>query len=551
MFERESGDFDPEHPPRSHAEDGAQNPTADYSAGAIPLSDDPVDPLAPYESQAYPEAPPAPAASGNRPAEQATHSDSASHAQSDWRASDAATDFLGLDDAVFVDEPLSSEFTPVTDDFQAPVDVPPQQEQQGTHEALTDVDDPNNWLMDMDDAGAESMGQDVLDGDVELPDQLDASYSEADPKGKLKTWVVRGAAAAAVLAVCVTLIQLYSSADEVAPPEPSTPIEPTGGQVARDEQLTRPTGSATTDSGPNATTTVDDPQTAAVERESFQGSQPAGPDVPNDFGGQTTAEVADQTIRDSQGDESVAADVAPGVQLDENGQPLDPSQLDPTGDAFGVRDPFDDVALDNSPGSATQEPGMNADGSGPVVVGGELAGGGLGETEDPGGLRYASATDLAGFWDGTTIPLDSIDNTSRIVTPNVGRVRAVMRSGEIFEGRMYAVGEGKLWIDNGLGRMALTGSNLEKVEHVLSADGSPGLGEPGSQEYAGLPRVRAKAPGGVFFGKLIHQDGDRVTLITEEGARLTLEGAVIDPAPSTKRVIVRGYDPNSAPPAEQ
>ena len=60
--------------------------------------------------------------------------------------------------------------------------------------------------------------------------------------------------------------------------------------------------------------------------------------------------------------------------------------------------------------------------------------------------------------------------------------------------------------------------------------------------------MRAQAPGGVFFGRLIHEEGDRVTLITEEGARLTLTGATIDPAPSTKRVIVRGYerDPNGA-----
>jgi hypothetical protein len=45
----------------------------------------------------------------------------------------------------------------------------------------------------------------------------------------------------------------------------------------------------------------------------------------------------------------------------------------------------------------------------------------------------------------------------------------------------------------------------------------------------------------MFFGKLIDQQGDDVVLITEEGARITLKNADIEPAPLSRRVSVRGY----------
>jgi hypothetical protein len=167
---------------------------------------------------------------------------------------------------------------------------------------------------------------------------------------------------------------------------------------------------------------------------------------------------------------------------------------------------------------------------------------GLGEAPGgPHGLRYATPADMAGIWEGSAIPMDAIEGSEKIVTPFVGRVRAVLDSGEVFEGRLYGVGERRIWLDTSLGRMALASRRLSKIDHVLSPDGAPVLGDPGSIAYAGLPRVRARVPGGMFFGKLIDQQGDDVVLITEEGARITLKNADIEPAPLSRRVSVRGY----------
>jgi hypothetical protein len=156
------------------------------------------------------------------------------------------------------------------------------------------------------------------------------------------------------------------------------------------------------------------------------------------------------------------------------------------------------------------------------------------------GLRRATEEDLAGLWDGATIPLESVDSPSRLLTPAVGRVRAVLKSSAIFEGRLYAVGQGKIWLDSELGRMALFAAELQKIDHLSSPDGTPALGAPGSQELSGLPRVCVRMPGGFFYGKVIARDESTVTLITDEGARVRLESTDIEPAPMDRPVIVRG-----------
>jgi len=67
---------------------------------------------------------------------------------------------------------------------------------------------------------------------------------------------------------------------------------------------------------------------------------------------------------------------------------------------------------------------------------------------------------------------------------------------------------------------------------------TPGLGAPGSQELAGLPRVRVHNPGGTFYGKVIARDESTVTLITDEGARVMLESRDVEPAPLGVRSVV-------------
>lgn len=157
-------------------------------------------------------------------------------------------------------------------------------------------------------------------------------------------------------------------------------------------------------------------------------------------------------------------------------------------------------------------------------------------------LRLATDEDLSGVWEAGTIPLDAIDKDARLMTPEVGRVRVTIHGGELFEGRLYALGQHLVWLDTDLGRMALESRQIARIEHLSSPDGTPKLGSGGSQALAGLPRMRVRTPGGMLYGKVIGRDERSVTLITDTGARITIDTTEIEPAPEKRSLIVRGAE---------
>ncbi len=158
--------------------------------------------------------------------------------------------------------------------------------------------------------------------------------------------------------------------------------------------------------------------------------------------------------------------------------------------------------------------------------------------EAPGAARRASPADLAGLWPGTSIPFERVDDERRLLTPEVGRVRVGLLDGAVFEGRLIAVGERKVWLELDAGRLAVMGWQVERIEHLLTpAQGAASAGEaPG--RLAGLPEVRVRTPGGVFYGKLLAREADRVTLITAEGARVTVDDAEVSPAGRSRSRLI-------------
>jgi hypothetical protein len=145
-------------------------------------------------------------------------------------------------------------------------------------------------------------------------------------------------------------------------------------------------------------------------------------------------------------------------------------------------------------------------------------------------LREASASELAGVWLGATIPLDALGGPSRLLTPNVGRVRVVLTIGEVFEGQLYAIGEKKVWIETELGKLALLDWQIDRIEHIVTSEGSVVVGPDGSKDLAGLKSVRVRTAGGVFYGKLLSREGASVTLVMASGARVTLDNAQVEAA---------------------
>lgn len=127
-----------------------------------------------------------------------------------------------------------------------------------------------------------------------------------------------------------------------------------------------------------------------------------------------------------------------------------------------------------------------------------------------------------------SIPFASISSKTKVLTPTVGKVRAVLNTGEIFEGVLYAVGEESLWIDTQVGRMGLLATRVRSVLQIDTPKDAPALGAAGSQNSTGLERVRIKTRGGPIYGKVLERNGDQTTVITDDGARLTVASSEVE-----------------------
>ncbi len=153
-----------------------------------------------------------------------------------------------------------------------------------------------------------------------------------------------------------------------------------------------------------------------------------------------------------------------------------------------------------------------------------------------GTLRRA---DKQGSWTGSEPSLAMLDNPSRVTTPRVGAVRILMVGGELFEGRLVALGQNRAWIETGLGTMSLDGERIDKIEKLDPIQVDSRGQKTRKHEYAGRPRVRVHAPGGLFVGHLISQEGDSVTLWTDEGFKITLHGARLADSLEGSRTTLR------------
>ncbi len=317
---------------------------------------------------------------------------------------------------------------------------------------------------------------------------------------------------------------------EVATPESSTPEITAPASEATAPEATAPESPASTPSQPELVASSE-PTVAETGTPSGVGRPPQI--TPN--ASSTTSEPVVSTPSVSRAEITRAVQRNPRVRFTSAGQRQ----------RFSPAPPF--MTLE---GLAVQSAG-GADSSGPSVVispgSGQASGpsgsGDVGATRvvrAPGSvaftseelgskLREASSADLSGVWVGGSIPMEHIGGEQKLMTPGVGRVRVILTDGEVFEGDLYAVGESKVWIQTQLGKMALLGWQVERVEHLLEETTLPGSGVQ-LASLAGLDSVRVRTPGGVFYGRLLEETERGVTLLTSEGARITLHDAEIDTA---------------------
>lgn len=131
---------------------------------------------------------------------------------------------------------------------------------------------------------------------------------------------------------------------------------------------------------------------------------------------------------------------------------------------------------------------------------------------------------MTGIWEGTTVPIEALDGTLRLETPAVGRVRVRLDGAQREEGRLTAIGQGRVWLTTKEGPIQVESSRLRGLEQIAEVEGQGAIPGPASA------RQRVRTPGGVFYGTVVSREGRTVTLVTDAGARLTVDADEISAA---------------------
>jgi hypothetical protein len=150
----------------------------------------------------------------------------------------------------------------------------------------------------------------------------------------------------------------------------------------------------------------------------------------------------------------------------------------------------------------------------------------IGAGESFSTLRRARSLATNHWW-GHEVPEHLIGEPRQVFTPDVGRVRVTTEAGEIFIGRLAWVGNRMLSLEAETGSLTLRSLAVRRIERLMEPTKPKTLSP--SNDLTGLAEVRVAVPGGHLVGRLLEQDGSRVTLLTEEGGRVTVQSDSVEP----------------------
>jgi hypothetical protein len=435
------------------------------------------------------------------PTPQRTSASQAEHEpDSNWQGTTGATDFLGLDGDLRLD-PASSGSS---------VDSFPGLSNSGEAPVL------DSWLMEIEGgAPAASATAESAEGELDEYAATGEEGDESDPSAPaLAEPPARSRFAAQLLAVAVVVALCGGGAwywqQQHNASTPAAPVE-----VA-----TKPTPKSTPK-----------PKVPA----------PAHDTTP------TTGPVTDPTATSTQPDTTPDTTTSPTVTMPDPSAhaPTDPAGVNPDKPATGTKSNPETSPIDFTPGQLTitfppptPTPPAHVQPPTPVAKteprttvptkGGTM----------PGTVRRATEADFADLWREPRIPTELFQNDRRIRTLNVGRVRALVIGGEYFEGTLYAVGQGRIWLDVELGRISFEATTVREITQLPPLPVATNLKAKKADDLAALPHVEVRLPGGSVTGRLVGQDGRRVTLITDEGLRTVIESDDVRPVTARNTRVI-------------
>lgn len=195
---------------------------------------------------------------------------------------------------------------------------------------------------------------------------------------------------------------------------------------------------------------------------------------------------------------------------------------------YGGADADPPVAPDGSTGDepAADATVADAEGEPEVEVRGNIA------TEEPGrgNRRVLARLEDGGVWPNRSVPSNKVDEPTMTLTPRVGNVRVVFQGGEAIAGRLHSVGQNKIVLDTNLGRMTLDAKRADRIDRLGNTARAAANLKAAASDTRGLEHVRVKTKGGTFYGHLVAQKGEQVTLILKGGNRITVQSTEVAPA---------------------
>ncbi|MEM6569219.1 MAG: hypothetical protein AAF957_12455 [Planctomycetota bacterium] len=396
----------------------------------------------------------------------------------------------------------------------------------------------------------------VDDGRIRLEDaeahaRLDAIFGSIDAEPGFEVAGTVGAADVSAMPGAPTSEPTLGDWDLRADSTTATEVEPLPGSTDDPWSQDATVGDATVEdasegtSEPTSTPTSDDAALAEVDPW-VQGVPEISDEFPAPTAGDETADAAGELaddwdmsampVEDATGTPVGSTVMTPpeGTVTDEVAlTPVDPAPVGPampesgpaigTGTGGDVVGPVPPTPANDAPAVA-QEP-KEVD----VEVRSSIAG--EGPRKKRSGILTRVGDDTV--WRHKSVPKRKLDSKTMVLTPNVGVVRVVFDGGESIDGRLHAVGQNKVVLDTKMGRMSIDGRRTDRIDRLsMSTRSMQAPSKTGST--AGLQRVRVKAKGGVFYGHLVSQEGDQVTLLLDEGFKLTLTSNDVVPVVGTK-----------------
>jgi hypothetical protein len=174
-----------------------------------------------------------------------------------------------------------------------------------------------------------------------------------------------------------------------------------------------------------------------------------------------------------------------------------------------------------------------------IVTAGTLARPLSGSFPDLMGADYewASADQLELIWRGSEVPLEAVRAPAKTIMPRVGNVRVFTTTGDVFDGRLFAVGQNRVWLDTEPGRVGLDGDQVERIE-VLPPDPAGTQVNSNPTLAAGGKKVRVRVPGGMLYGHVLKTEGDDVTLALLDGGRVRVKASELQDLGPGRAVVV-------------